>query len=91
MPFKVILLLMLIELIYSSTLWIKYIPPKEGLSDPHSPCNILTSVKFDFNKDCLLPFRSYAQAHDEHIYINTKDARTFGSISWNHWEPTRLL
>ncbi len=80
LPFKLIPLLMLIELIYSSTLWINAFPPKGGVSTTLSPRNILTGIQFDFNKHCKLPFGSYVQAHQEPSPSNTQTARTVGAI-----------
>ena len=59
MPFKVFPLLMIIYLIYSSTLWKNAFPPKGRVSDTYSPRNIITGVQFDFSKHCQLPFGSY--------------------------------
>ncbi len=63
LPFKVIPLTMLIELIYSSTLWINAFPPKGGVSSTLSPRNIMTGIQFDYRKHYRLQFGSYVQAH----------------------------
>jgi hypothetical protein len=54
LPFKVIPLTMLIELMYSSTLWINALPPKGGVSNTLSPHNIMTGIQFDYQKHCRL-------------------------------------
>jgi hypothetical protein len=54
LPFKVLPLTMLIELVYSSILWINAFPPKGGVSTNLSPRNIMTGIQFDYNKHCQL-------------------------------------
>jgi hypothetical protein len=71
---------MLIELIYSSTLWINAFPPKGGVSSTLSPRNIMTGIQFDYQKHCRLQFGSYVQAHQEPSTTNTQAARTVGAI-----------
>jgi hypothetical protein len=80
LPFKMIPLIMLINLIYSSILWINAFPPKGGVSTTLSPRNIMTGIQFDYNKHCQLPFGSYVQAHEEPRPTNTQAARTVGAI-----------
>ena len=80
MPFKVIPWIMLIDMIYSSTLWINGFPPKGGVSETYTPRNIMTNIQFDFNRNYHLPFRSYAQAHYEPSRKNIQAARTVGTI-----------
>ncbi len=71
---------MLIELIYTSTLWINAFPPKGNVSQHLSPHNILTGIQFDYKKHCQLPFGSYVQAHQEPSPSNTQAACTVGAI-----------
>ena len=80
MKFKVIQLIMLIDLIYSSTLWINAFPPKGGASDTYIPHNIMTSVQFYLNKRCQLPFGIYAQSHYDPSCTNIQAARTVRAI-----------
>jgi hypothetical protein len=80
LPFKMIPLIMLINLIYSSVLWINTFPPKGSVSTNLSPRNIMTGIQFDYNKHCQLPFGSYVQAHQEPNPTNTQAARTVGAI-----------
>jgi hypothetical protein len=80
LPFKVIPLTMLIELIYSSILWINTFPPKGGVSTNLSPRNIMTGIQFDYLKHCKLQFGSYVQAHQEPGPTNTQAARTVVAI-----------
>ena len=80
--------MLIIELIYSSILWINAFPPKCGLSSTLSPRNILTGIQFDYNKHCKLQFGSYAQAHHENSPTNTQSARTVGAICLG---PTRNI
>jgi hypothetical protein len=80
LSFKVIPLTMLIELIYSSTLWINAFPLKGGVSSTLSARNIMTGIQFDYQKHCRLQFGSYVQAHQEPSPTNTQAARTVGAI-----------
>jgi hypothetical protein len=81
LPFKVTpLLIMLIELIYSSILGINALSPKGGISTNFSPSNIMTGIQFDNNKHCKLQFGSYIQAHREPDPTNTQAAHTVGAI-----------
>jgi hypothetical protein len=80
LPFKVIPLLMLIDLIYSSTLWINAFPPKGDVSSSLSPRNIMTGIPFDYNKHCQLQFGSYVQVHEEPSPSSSMAARTVGAI-----------
>jgi hypothetical protein len=80
LPFKVIPLTMLIELIYSSTLWINALPPKGGVSFTLSPRNIMTGIQFEYQKHCRLQISSYVQAHQEPSPTNTQAAQTVGAI-----------
>ena len=72
---------MLIELVYSSTLWINAFPPKGGVSSTLSPRNILTGIKFDYLKHCQLQFGTYVQVHNEPNQTSSLAARTVGAIS----------
>jgi hypothetical protein len=80
LPFKVLPLIMLIELVHSSILWINAFPPKGGASTNPSPRNIMTSIQFDCNTHCQLQFGNYVQAHQEPDPTNAQAARTVGAI-----------
>ena len=80
LPFKIIPLLMLIELVYFSTFWINCFPPKGGVSDHLSPRNLMTGTQLDYQKHCQLPFGAYVQAHEEPSPSNGMQARTVGAI-----------
>ena len=80
LPFRSIPAVMLIELVYFSTMWLNAFPPKGGVSDNISPRGIMTGIQFDYGKHCRLPFGSYVQAHEEPNPTNTQAARTVGAI-----------
>ena len=80
LPFKYIPMLMLVELVYFSTMWINAFPPKGGVSKNVSPRGIMTGTQFDYTKHCKIPFGSYVQAHEEPDKTNTQGARTVGAI-----------
>jgi hypothetical protein len=80
LPFEYIPALMMIELVYFSTMWINAFPPKGGVSGNISPRGILTGTQFDYTKHCKIPFGSYVQTHEEPDITNTQAARTGGAI-----------
>lgn len=80
LPFKIIPVSMLVELVYFSTMWLNAFPPSGGVSENISPRWIMTGVQFDYTKHCKLPFGSYVQAHEEPSPSNTQAARTVGAI-----------
>jgi hypothetical protein len=71
---------MLIDLIYSSTLWINLFPPKGGVSTHLSPRNIMTGIQFDYNKHCKATIWQLRASHEEPSPTNTQAARTVGAI-----------
>jgi hypothetical protein len=82
LPFKVIPpLTMLMDLVYSTTIWLNAFPPKDGVSSHISPRNIITGITFDYNKHCRAQFGSYVQTHKEPATTSsTMQARTLGAI-----------
>ena len=80
LPFKVIPLCMLIDLVYSTTIWLNAFPPKGGVSSNLSPRSIITGITFDYNKHCRASFGSYVQTHEEPATTSTMQARTLGAI-----------
>jgi hypothetical protein len=71
---------MLIDLVYSTTIWLNAFPPKDGISSHLSPRNIITSITFDYNKHCRAQFGSYVQTHEEPPTTSTMQACTLGAI-----------
>lgn len=80
LPFKFIPLLMIVEMIYMSTMWINAFPPKGGVSTNLSPCNIMTGTQFDYLKHCKWTFGSYGQAYNNPEPTNTMATRAIGTI-----------
>ena len=80
LPFKVLPLLMLVELVYHSVMWINAFPPKGGVSETLSPRSIITGLNLDAKKHCQLPFGTYVQANVSNHPTNTPAARTVGAI-----------
>jgi hypothetical protein len=80
LPFKVIPLTMLIDLVHSTTIWLNAFPPKDGVSSHLSPRNIITGITFDYNKHCRAQFGSYVQTHEEPATTSTMQACTLGAI-----------
>ena len=81
LPYTSIPLLILIEMVYTATLWLNAFPPKNGVSMMLSPRAIMTGHSIDFKKHCQLPFSTYAQTHEENNPTNSQAARTVGAIN----------
>ena len=77
LPFKYLPRLIVIEMTNNCALWLNVSPPKGGVSTI-SPRTLITGVKFDYTKNCKLPFGSYAQVHEEPLPSNSQVARTVG-------------
>ncbi len=71
LPFKKMLQIMLIELIYHIVLWLNAFLTKSGVSETLSPRKIIMRHKLDFTKHCKAQFGSYCKAHDEPVPTNT--------------------
>lgn len=80
LPFKYIPILMLVEMVYMSCMWVNAFPPKSGVSETLSLRNIMTGMQFDYNKHCKYPFGAYGQAHEEPDKTNTQDVWSIGAI-----------
>jgi hypothetical protein len=57
-------------------LWINAFPPSSEVSTSYSPRTIMTGTAIDFNKHCQIPFRAYAEVHEDRNITNTMGART---------------
>jgi hypothetical protein len=80
LPFEVIPLLMMIDLIYYTVLWINAFPPKGGVLEHLSPQSIMTGINFDYQKHCQIQFGWYAQVHEEPSQTSSMSAHTVGAI-----------
>lgn len=70
---------MLIELVYAMNFWIHAFPASDGVSSTISPRELVTGVRLDAHKHCVLPFGAYVQTHEQHD--NTMQTRTIGAIA----------
>jgi hypothetical protein len=61
LPFKKILRLMLIELVYYVVLWLNAFPANSGVFKTLSPREIVYWHKLDFAKHCKSPFGTYCE------------------------------
>ena len=55
-------------------LWLHVLPETDGISSTISPCDIITGVKLDHHKHCVIPFGAYYKNHKEHeksLYTKT--------------------
>jgi hypothetical protein len=79
--FKAIHGRMIIELVYYAALWLNAPPPpSSGVSETYSPRTIMMGTILDFAKHCKLPFRAYAEDHEEYTQTNTMAQRTCAVI-----------
>ena len=72
LPLKILPLLMLIDMINTSVLWLNAFPPKCGVSEMISPRMIVIGVPFDYNKHCKWVFGTYGQMSEEPKPSNTQ-------------------
>ena len=80
LSFKEIPLVMLVNLVYSTTIWLNAFPPKGGISSHLSPRNIITDITFNYNKYCRAQFGSYVQTHEEPESSSMMQAHTLDAI-----------
>eukprot|EP00957_Ditylum_brightwellii_P126301 9629561-Ditylum_brightwellii.AAC.1 len=71
LPFKKIPTIMIIEIISFVVTWLNVFPPKLGISKHLSPRAILVGTQLNYDKHCRIPFRAYAQRHEEKSPTNT--------------------
>ena len=65
LPFKKHPIRMIAENVYDSVSWFNAFPPKNYLHSFLSPRVLLTGVKLDYKKHCLLEFGTYVHVHEE--------------------------
>jgi hypothetical protein len=80
LPFKKMLRLMLIELVYHVVLWLNAFLANSGVSETLSPREIVYRHKLDFAKHCKSPFGTYCEVHDEPAPTNTMVTRSNPAI-----------
>lgn len=79
LPFTRMPARMLSELVYNVTFWLNAFPALDGISTTISPRELVTGIRLDGMKHCVLPFGAYVQTHEEHD--NTMATRTIGAIA----------
>ena len=79
LPFKRLPTRMVIELVTGAVLWLNIFPPNGGSNIAISPRTLITGVRPDYNKHCLIECGAYVQTHEEHD--NSMDSRTVGAIA----------
>ena len=67
LPFKVIPLTMLFELIYFSTFWLNAFPPKSGVSTVHSPQKLITVQQLEYKNVACYPLDNTSN-HTKSLY-----------------------
>ena len=80
LPFKILPLLMLIEMINHLVLWLNAFPPKGRVSEMISPRMIVIGVPFDYNKHCKWAFGTYGQTSEEPKPSNMQVGRSLDAI-----------
>ena len=72
---------MVIHLVYFAVLCLNNKPNKLGISQVHSPCEIFTNCKLDWEKHCKAGFGDFVQAsHDRDITNQVSDMHTYSGI-----------
>ena len=72
---------MVIHLLYFAVLWLNNKPNTLGISQVHSPCEIVTKHKLDWEKHCKAGFDDFVQAsYDRNITNRFRDMRTYDGI-----------
>lgn len=79
LPFTMIHSHMLIEMTYTINFWIHAVTVDDGVSAHIIPRELITGLKINAKKHCMLPFGSYVQLHEEHD--NTMAPRTVVAIA----------
>lgn len=81
LPYKMLPKLMLIELINFVVFWLSAFPSESGISDEHSPRELILRRGINFSKHCRVPFGTYVKAHDDSIITNDSRPRTTPAIA----------
>ena len=71
---------MVMHLIYFVVLCINSAPPALGISQVHSPREIVTRRGLDFNKHFKHQFGTYVEAHEDPIITNTNRSCTYPGV-----------
>lgn len=79
LPFRRLPNRMIVELVYSMTLWLHAFPARDGVSSTISPRELVTGVTIDASRHCVIPFGAYVQTHEQHD--NTMAPRTIGALA----------
>ena len=62
-------------MVYFVTMMLNAVPAKLGISNVHSPREIVTQRQLDFTKDCKVQFGSYIEASEDPVITNTLNIR----------------
>ena len=80
-PYSVLFKPIVIHLVYFAVLWLNNKPNKLGISQVHSPREIVTRRKLDWEKHCQAGFGDFLQAsYDCDVMNGVSDMRTYGGI-----------
>ena len=80
-PYAVLPKPIVIHLVYFSVLWLNNKPNKLGISQVHSPREIITRRKLDWEKHCQAGFGDFVQAsYDRDVKNGVSDMRTYNGI-----------
>ena len=69
------------EIIYFVVLWLNAFPVKTGVSNVHSPRELLVRWKLDYAKHCRVLPGTYCEVHDEPLPSNSMTLRTHACIA----------
>ena len=81
LPFSKIPPIITAHAVIFSVMWVKFFPPKGGISNTLSPQAIVTGLSPNAERHCRLPFGAYAQVHADNTQSNSAMiSRTIGAI-----------
>jgi hypothetical protein len=80
LPYKALPKIMVKMLVMESAKKLNFFPPKGGISQYYSPRTIMHQRDLDYNKQCLIPFGTFVQAHDEPDHKNNQQPRSLDCI-----------
>lgn len=81
LPFKRMLVWMLVELVHFCVMWWNATTCKTGISNDYSPREIVVRQGLDYKNHCRVPFGVYCEVFEDRDHTNTMASRTRGAVS----------
>ena len=79
----------IIHIVYFVVFWLNAPPATNGISEVHSPREIVLGRSIDYNLHCRATFGQYVHAHIDPDITNDMKGRTFAGISRSHGKSAR--